>query len=67
MIDTLYRKHDVYSYYTLNGRSPLIVSPPLVAGPDEVERFLEALDATLSEGMNRLLARFMKERVSSLW
>ncbi|MGW1812799.1 aspartate aminotransferase family protein [Streptomyces sp. NPDC002125] len=67
VIDTLYRKHDVYSYYTLNGRSPLVVSPPLVAGPDEVERFLDALDATLSEGMSRLLARFMKERVSSLW
>ncbi|MFC9943220.1 aspartate aminotransferase family protein [Streptomyces pratensis] len=67
VIDTLYRKHDVYSYYTLNGRSPLVVSPPLVAGPDEVERFLDALDATLAEGMNRLLARFLRERVSSLW
>jgi putrescine aminotransferase len=35
VIDTLYRKHDIYSYYTLNGRSPLVVSPPLVAGAEE--------------------------------
>ncbi|MPY49824.1 aspartate aminotransferase family protein [Streptomyces acidicola] len=67
VIDTLYRKHDIYSYYTLNGRSPLVVSPPLVAGPEEVERFLDALDATLAEGMGRLVGRFVRERVSSLW
>jgi putrescine aminotransferase len=28
-------------------------------------RFLSALDATLAEGMNRLLGRFVRERVSS--
>ncbi|HEV7627255.1 MAG TPA: aminotransferase class III-fold pyridoxal phosphate-dependent enzyme, partial [Streptomyces sp.] len=65
VIHTLYRKHDVYTYNTLNGRSPLVVSPPLVAEPEDAERFLEALDATLGEGMNRLLARFVRERVSS--
>ncbi|MFF8592971.1 aspartate aminotransferase family protein [Streptomyces sp. NPDC015220] len=65
VIDTLYRKHDVYTYNTLNGRSPLVVSPPLVAGPEEAERFLGALEATLAEGMNRLLGRFVRERVSS--
>ncbi|WP_101256317.1 aspartate aminotransferase family protein [Streptomyces barkulensis] len=65
VIDTLYRKHDVYTYNTLNGRSPLVVSPPLVAGPEEAEHFLGALDATLAEGMNRLLGRFIRERVSS--
>jgi putrescine aminotransferase len=65
VIHTLYRKHDVYTYNTLNGRSPLVVSPPLVAGPAEAERFLDALDATLAEGMTRLLGRFIRERVSS--
>ncbi|MCH6163334.1 aspartate aminotransferase family protein [Streptomyces marispadix] len=65
VIHTLYRKHDVYTYNTLNGRSPLVVSPPLVAEPEDAERFLKALDATLGEGMNRLLARFVRERVSS--
>ncbi|MFI9815582.1 aspartate aminotransferase family protein [Saccharothrix variisporea] len=65
VIHTLYRKHDVYTYNTLNGRSPLVVSPPLVAGPEEAERFLDALDATLGEGMTRLLGRFVRERVAS--
>jgi putrescine aminotransferase len=65
VIHTLYSRHDVYTYNTLNGRSPLVVSPPLVAGPDEAERFLQALDATLAEGMTRLLGRFVRERVSS--
>jgi putrescine aminotransferase len=65
VINTLYRKHDIYTYNTLNGRSPLVVSPPLVAGAEEAERFLSALDATLAEGMNRLLGRFVRERVSS--
>uniref|UniRef100_UPI003F494808 aspartate aminotransferase family protein n=1 Tax=Nonomuraea bangladeshensis TaxID=404385 RepID=UPI003F494808 len=65
VIDTLYRKHDVYLYNTLNGRSPLMVAPPLVAEAEEAERFLDALDATLAEGMSRLLGRFIRERVSA--
>ncbi|MFG1878200.1 aspartate aminotransferase family protein [Sphaerisporangium sp. NPDC049003] len=67
VIDTLYREHDIYAYYTLNGRSPLVVGPPLVAEPEEMERFLAALDATLAQGIPRLLSRFLKEKVSSLW
>lgn len=67
VIDTLYHEHDVYAYYTLNGRSPLVVGPPLVAEPADMERFLEALDATLAQGLPRLLTRFLKEKVSSLW
>lgn len=65
VIDTLYRKHDIYTYNTLNGRSPLVVSPPLVAEPEDAERFLDALDATLDEGMTRLLGRFVRERLAS--
>ncbi|MEU7526090.1 aspartate aminotransferase family protein [Saccharothrix sp. NPDC042600] len=65
VIHTLYRKHDIYTYNTLNGRSPLVVSPPLVAEPEEAERFVDALDATLAEGMTRLLGRFVRERVTS--
>ena len=67
VIDALYRDHDIYTYYTLNGRSPLVVSPPLVARDADVERFLEALDAVLDQGMSRLLTRFVQEKVSRLW
>lgn len=67
VIDALYRRHDIYTYYTLNGRSPLVAAPPLVTPPAEVERYLEALEATLDEGLGTLLTRFVRERVKSLW
>jgi putrescine aminotransferase len=67
VIDTLYREHDIYSYYTLNGRNPLVVGPPLVATDDDVEYFLDRLAATLELGMPRLLTRFVRGKVSSLW
>ncbi|ADG88487.1 aspartate aminotransferase family protein [Thermobispora bispora] len=67
VIDALYRDHDIYAYYTLNGRSPMVIGPPLVAEPEEMERVLDALDAVLAQGMPRLLTRFIRERVSSLW
>jgi acetylornithine/succinyldiaminopimelate/putrescine aminotransferase len=67
VIDALYRDHNIYTYYTLNGRSPLVVGPPLIAEAADLERFLDALDATLSAGMTRLLTRFVRERVSTLW
>jgi len=67
VINALYRDHDIYTYYTLNGSNPLVVGPPLVATTDEVERFLDAFEQTLSQGMTKLLARFVKEKVGSLW
>ncbi|UCM86571.1 aspartate aminotransferase family protein [Streptomyces marincola] len=67
VIDALYHDHDTYAYYTLNGQNPLVVGPPLVAGETEVELFLERLDATLSAGLPRLVTRFIKQKVSSLW
>lgn len=67
VINALYHDHDTYAYYTLNGKNPLVVGPPLVAGTDEVELFLERLDRTLSVGLPRLVTRFVRQKVSSLW
>ncbi|GAB3137530.1 aspartate aminotransferase family protein [Micromonospora sonneratiae] len=67
VIDELYRTHDIYAYYTLNGDHPLVAGPALVTPLDEVERFVTALDATLSVGLTRLTTRFVAEKVSSLW
>lgn len=67
VINALYRDHDIYTYYTLNGKNPLVVGPPLVVEPTDVERFLDRLDRTLALGLPRLVARFMREKVSSLW
>ncbi|WP_375735797.1 aspartate aminotransferase family protein [Polymorphospora lycopeni] len=67
VIDTLYRDHDIYAYYTLNGRNPLVVGPPLVATEADVKHFLDCFDATLAIGLPRLLSRFVRERLSTLW
>ncbi|MEV4891809.1 aspartate aminotransferase family protein, partial [Nonomuraea sp. NPDC055795] len=67
VVDALYHDHDVYAYYTLNGRNPLVVAPPLVAEPADVEYFLDALDQTLAKGLSRLLVRFVREKVSPRW
>jgi putrescine aminotransferase len=67
VVDALYRDHGIYTYYTLNGNNPLVAAPPLVVSPSDVEHFLDSLDATLSKGLPRLLARFVRERVAPRW
>ncbi|MFE3021607.1 aspartate aminotransferase family protein [Streptomyces sp. NPDC059256] len=67
VINTMYQEHDVFLYYTLNGRSPLVVAPPLVAGPAEVEIFLDAFEQTLAKGLTRLLTSFVKDKAVSRW
>lgn len=67
VVNALYQEHDIYSYYTLNGKNPLVVGPPLVVDLPDVEHFLDRLDKTLSVGMPRLVARFVREKVSTLW
>ncbi|MCG5214585.1 class-III pyridoxal-phosphate-dependent aminotransferase [Streptosporangium soli] len=67
IIDALYRDHGIYAYYTLNGRSPLIVGPPLVAEPADMEEFVTALEKVLDRGLANLMTRFIREKVSSLW
>ncbi|MER7836892.1 aminotransferase class III-fold pyridoxal phosphate-dependent enzyme [Streptomyces sp. NPDC096040] len=67
VVNALYREHDIYAYYTLNGKNPLVVGPSLIVEQPELERFLEALDQTLAKGLPRLLTKFVQEKVSSLW
>jgi putrescine aminotransferase len=67
VIAHLFREHGIMTYYSPNADNPLMVAPSLVATPDDVEHFLAALDATLSRGLPRLLAAFVRERVTSWW
>ncbi|SCL33611.1 putrescine aminotransferase [Micromonospora nigra] len=67
VIAHLFREHGIMTYYSPNADNPLMVAPSLVATADDVERFLTALDATLSRGLPRLLASFVRERVTSRW
>ncbi|MFJ1747111.1 aspartate aminotransferase family protein [Streptomyces sp. NPDC088116] len=65
VIAALYREHGVLTFFGSNRRIALIASPPLVAGPVETDAFLTALDAVLSKGAARLLAGFVKEKVTT--
>ncbi|NNJ62978.1 MAG: aminotransferase class III-fold pyridoxal phosphate-dependent enzyme [Dactylosporangium sp.] len=67
VIAALYREHDILSYYSPNTGNPLMVAPPLVTGPDEVEYFLSCLEKVLAKGLTRLLTGFLKEKATSLW
>ncbi|MFC4586663.1 aspartate aminotransferase family protein [Sphaerisporangium corydalis] len=67
VVDALYRDHDIYTYYTLNGRNPLVAAPAAVAEPADVEYFLDALDQTLAKGLTRLVSRFVREKVAPRW
>ncbi len=65
VIAHLFREHDIMTYYSPNGANPLMIAPTLVIEPDQVDQFLDALDATLAIGLPRLLTRFVREKVTS--
>ncbi|MFF8954219.1 aspartate aminotransferase family protein [Streptomyces sp. NPDC014894] len=67
VINALYEDHDIYAYYTLNGRNPLVIGPSLVTPPAEAERAVDALGEVLGRGLNRLVTRFIKQKVRSQW
>ncbi|MFF2043710.1 aspartate aminotransferase family protein [Kitasatospora sp. NPDC058170] len=65
VVAALYRDHGVLTFFGSNREIALIASPPLVAGTKDVDLFLTALDEVLDQGAGRLLAGFVKEKVSS--
>ncbi|WP_432843890.1 aspartate aminotransferase family protein [Dactylosporangium sp. CA-092794] len=67
VINALYEDHDIYTYYTLNGRNPLVIGPALITDPADVQRGVDALGAVLDQGLTRLVTRFVKQKVGSLW
>ncbi|MCF3101193.1 aminotransferase class III-fold pyridoxal phosphate-dependent enzyme [Streptomyces roseoverticillatus] len=65
VIAALYREHGILTFFGSNQDIALIVSPPLVAGEEETALFLRALDDVLAKGATRLLAAFLKEKVTA--
>ncbi|WP_433089978.1 aspartate aminotransferase family protein [Dactylosporangium sp. CA-052675] len=67
VINALYRDHDIFAYYTLNGRNPLVLGPSLVTDLDDVQRGVDALGKVLDQGLTRLVTRFIAQKVGNLW
>ncbi|NUP41854.1 MAG: aspartate aminotransferase family protein [Streptomyces sp.] len=65
VIAALYRDHGVLTFFGSNQHIALIASPPLVAGEEEAQLFLAALDSVLGRGVPRLLADFVRERATA--
>ncbi len=63
VIAALYRDHGILTFFGSNRAIALIVSPPLVAQTDEVDLFVKALDEVLDQGVVRLLAGLVREKV----
>jgi putrescine aminotransferase len=64
VINELYNKHNILSFFGSNVDIPLIISPPLIATQKDVEYILKALDLTLSKGAFQLVTSFVKVKFS---
>jgi putrescine aminotransferase len=67
VIAHLFREYRIMTYYSPNAENPLMVAPTLVIEPAELEFFLDALEATLSRGLPRLLTAFVRDKVGAAW
>ncbi|MFC1522183.1 aspartate aminotransferase family protein [Elusimicrobiota bacterium] len=66
LINRLYDKHSILTFYGSNREIPLIISPSLVIKDEEIDHFLESLDSTLSEGLAMICADFIKSKFFSV-
>lgn len=64
LVNHLYEKHSILTYVGFNRTNPLIVSFPLIANSREVELAKEAIIATLNSNLGKLIAAFVKQRLT---
>lgn len=63
IINRLYEDHSIVTYYGSNFENPLIISFPLIAGDEEVEQALTALEDCLSRSLVSQVAKFVTEKL----
>lgn len=63
IINELYDKHNILTFYGSNREIPLIISPSLIVTDDEIDYFLNALDKTLEKGLMHLVLKFVKNKL----
>ena len=63
IMDHLYDKHGVLTYIGFNRDIPLVISPMLIATPQEIDYCLKSLDATLEQGLVKLCTCFVKNKL----
>lgn len=67
VIAELYREHNILTYLSPNGDTPLIVAPSLIVESAELDYFLDSLQTTLAKGLPYLLRKFIQDRLMARW
>jgi putrescine aminotransferase len=62
IISELYNVHNILTFYGSNVEIPLIISPSNIISKDDMNYFLSSLDKTLSKGLVKLVAKFIKNK-----
>lgn len=60
VISELYNEYSILTFYGVNREVPLIISPSLIAEPEDIDIFLQALDKTLALGRLKLMLKFAR-------
>jgi putrescine aminotransferase len=63
VVDWLYKKHNIFTFFNNNRDVGVLFSPALVITPEETNLFFEALDATLDHGLFKVTAEFFKSKI----
>ncbi len=65
VIAEMYDSHNILLFFGSNREIPLIISPSLIVTDEQMDTFVDALDATLALGRVKLLKKFIKSYLSS--
>ena len=63
IISDLFDSHNILTFYGSNIGLPLKISSPIITSENDLYYFLESLDKTLSEGLIRLVTKFLKKNI----
>lgn len=62
VVDYMYRKHSILTYFAINEDIIFKISPPVIIKEKELMIFFKALDLTLDKGINNLILQFIKRK-----
>lgn len=63
VVDWLYKKHNIFTFFNNNRDVGVLFSPSLVINPSEVDQFFDAMDATLEHGLLKVTTEFVKSKI----
>ncbi len=62
LVDWLFKKHDIFTFFNNNRDVGVLFSPSLVIEKKEVDYFFNAMDETFDYGVTRIIGEFIKNK-----